>query len=119
MSKIPTIASRPAAVVAPMPWSWAAGTKCVLIMPLVVHPQMKNVPASSQKARVLAANARVDRAVRAALSALWVVLVVNSSVVTTSLEPNGRNPISEGRSRITIQTIGMSARHIKAMPRLA
>ena len=40
MSKIPTTASRPAAVVSGMPWSWADGMKWVPISPLVVAPQM-------------------------------------------------------------------------------
>src|SRR4028118_1418274 len=33
-------ASRPAAVVVPMPWSWAAGMKWVPMIPLVLAPQM-------------------------------------------------------------------------------
>ncbi len=35
-----------------MPWSCAAGTKWLLMMPFVVHPHTKNVPASSRNGRV-------------------------------------------------------------------
>ncbi len=66
MSKTPTRASRLAAVVFGMPWSCAAGMKCVPTRPLVVAPQIANPPASSQNARVLAASRRAVRAVRAA-----------------------------------------------------
>jgi hypothetical protein len=52
MSKTPTTASSPAAVVAGMPWSCAADTKWLLMIPFVVQPQTKNVPASSRKDRV-------------------------------------------------------------------
>lgn len=34
-----------------MPWSLAAGMKCVAIRPLVVIPQIAKLAASSQKAR--------------------------------------------------------------------
>ncbi len=52
MSKTPTTASSPAAVVAPIPWSWAAGTKWVPISPLVVAPQIAKPATRAQKVRV-------------------------------------------------------------------
>ena len=55
MSKSPTSASRPAAVVSAMPWSCAAGMKWVPTSPLVVAPQIAKPPASSQNGRVRAA----------------------------------------------------------------
>ena len=62
MSKMPTRASRLAAVVAAMPWSCAAGMKWVPISPLVVAPQMAKLPASSQKVPVrLATRSAVQR----------------------------------------------------------
>ena len=58
MSKMPTRASSPAAVVSGMPWSWAAGMKCVPTSPFVEIPQMAKPPASSQKTLVRAASRR-------------------------------------------------------------
>ena len=58
MSKMPTRASRPAAVVSAMPWSWADGMKWVPISPLVVAPQMAKPPARAQKVVVRAASRR-------------------------------------------------------------
>ena len=55
MSKTPTTASSPAAVVTGMPWSCAAGMKCGWTSPLVDMPQMKKPPASSQNGRCLRA----------------------------------------------------------------
>ena len=52
MSKTPIRASRPALVVAGMPWSWAAGMKWVPISPLVDQPQIQNVPKRIQKVRL-------------------------------------------------------------------
>ena len=51
ISKMPTKARSPAAVTSDMPWSIDAGIRCVPINPLVVAPQMKKLPASSQKSR--------------------------------------------------------------------
>ena len=48
MSKMPTTASRPAAVVDGIPWSWAAGTKWVWMMPLVDQPHTQKVSTSAQ-----------------------------------------------------------------------
>ena len=44
------VASSPAATVVGMPWSLAAGMKCVPISPLVVIPQIAKLAASSQNA---------------------------------------------------------------------
>ena len=44
-----------------MPWSCAAGMKWVPIRPLVLAPQMANVPASSQNMRVRAADLSAPR----------------------------------------------------------
>ena len=65
-SKMPTTASSEAAVVAGMPWSWAAGTKWVAISPLVVMPQMAKPPDSNQNVRLRDASRSTDSA-RAAL----------------------------------------------------
>jgi hypothetical protein len=59
MSKIPIRASRPAEVVAGMPWSWAAGMKWVPIRPLVDQPQTQNVRNSAQKVQVRLASRSV------------------------------------------------------------
>ena len=64
-----------------MPWSWAAGMKCVLMIPFVVHPQTKNVPASSQKVRDLMPTSRPSMASRAAAQPLWVAFCSCSSAV--------------------------------------
>ena len=62
----PTSASRPAAVVCGMPWSWAAGMKCVPTKPLVVASQMANDPVSGQNARDRTPRASPSRTARAA-----------------------------------------------------
>ena len=49
--KSPMTETRPAAMVTPMPWSCAAGTKCVHIMPLVVAPHTAKLPARIQNCR--------------------------------------------------------------------
>jgi hypothetical protein len=56
MSKRPTTASSPAAVVTGIPWSCAAGMKCGCTSPLVDIPQMKKPRASSQNGRLRAAS---------------------------------------------------------------
>ena len=48
------VASSPAATVVGMPWSLAAGMKCVPIRPLVVIPQIAKLAASSQNAGTFA-----------------------------------------------------------------
>jgi hypothetical protein len=57
MAKMPTTASRPAAVVSGMPWPWAEGMKWVATSPLVDAPQIANSTARAQKVRVRAASA--------------------------------------------------------------
>ena len=52
MSRMPITASIEAAVVAGIPWSWAAGMKCTAIRPTVVAPQTKNDAASAQNVPV-------------------------------------------------------------------
>jgi hypothetical protein len=84
------------------------GTKCVLTIPLVVQPQMKNVAASSQNGRLFIASESTLTARRAAP---W----VGESSVTVRSAPYGRRPTSEGRSRITNRTRGMSRRVIAQM----
>lgn len=66
ISKIPITASSEAAAVIGMPWSCAAGTKCVLTRPFVVAPQIAKVPASSQNGPVPAAETSARTARRAA-----------------------------------------------------
>ena len=66
MSKTPIRASRLALVVSGMPWSWAAGMKCVPISPLVDQPQIQNVPIRIQKTRERALSRSVPRAMAAA-----------------------------------------------------
>ncbi len=66
--KTPMAASSDDAVVAGMPWSWAAGVKWVHMMPLVDAPQIAYAPAISQKARVHAASPRSVSALRPAPS---------------------------------------------------
>jgi len=80
MSNRPTSASRPAAVVVGMPWSWAAGMKWVPIRPFVDAPQIAKPAASNQNARVRAANRSESIAFRAAPPAGLVG-------VTTSVAP--------------------------------
>ena len=66
MSKTPIRASSPAAVVCGMPWSWAAGMKCVPIRPFVDQPQIQNVPTRIQKTRDRRLSRSVSTASRAA-----------------------------------------------------
>ena len=49
MSKTPISASSDAAGTSPIPWSCAAGIRCVPIRPVVDAPQMKKLPVRSQK----------------------------------------------------------------------
>ena len=56
MSRMPIAASMPAAVVAAIPWSCAAGMKCTAIRPTVVAPQTKKLLASAQNVPVFTAS---------------------------------------------------------------
>ncbi len=96
-SNTPTSASRLAAVVTGMPWSCAAGMKCVPTRPAVVAPQIANDPASSQNALLRAAS-RSTRSERA--SALPSVTGAGGA----SVAPYGNRPRSAGRSRISSST---------------
>ena len=58
------VASSPAATVVGMPWSLAAGMKCVPISPLVVMPQIAKLAASSQNAGTLAPSSSPSNAAR-------------------------------------------------------
>jgi hypothetical protein len=62
MSRTPITASIPAAVVAVIPWSCAAGMKCTAISPTVVAPQTKKLAASAQKVPVRIASRRTATA---------------------------------------------------------
>jgi hypothetical protein len=103
MSNRPTSASRLAAVVVGMPWSWAAGMKWVPTSPLVVAPQIAKPPASNQKGWVRAAPRRPSTAMRAALP-------VRAGGVTISSPPYGGMPRSAGKSRSRKSTRGTTAR---------
>ena len=52
MLKMPIVASIPAPNTGDRPWSEQAAIRCVPMRPLVVAPQMKKAPASSQKSRL-------------------------------------------------------------------
>ena len=58
------VASRPAATVVGMPWSLAAGMKCVPINPLVVIPQIAKLAANSQNAGARAPSRNPSNAAR-------------------------------------------------------
>ncbi len=112
MSKAPITASRPAAVVGGIPWSWAAGMKCVWISPLVDQPQMKNVPTRIQNVAEWEASRNTRIAVRAAplpFSAPWAEggATVLSSPVSGS--PYGRRPTAAGDSASKARTNGISS----------
>jgi hypothetical protein len=89
MSKTPMSASRPAAVTWVMPWSWAAGMRCVETSPFVVAPQMKKLPASSQKVGERQAS-------RSPFTAARKGLLGRSGTGTSTAEPSGRRPICAG-----------------------
>ncbi len=110
MSKSPTTASSPAAVVTGMPWSCAAGMKCGCTSPLVDIPQMKNPPASSQNGRVFAPSTSPRTAARAAP-------VRTGSTSSAAVPPYGTTPRSRGRSRSSHATSGMTASAAAVVPR--
>ncbi len=87
MSNSPTSASSPAAVVFGMPWSCAAGMKCVPIRPFVVAPQIAKPPASSQ-------NCEVRDAIRSASIAAVAALPVRGGGTTSWSPPYGGSPTS-------------------------
>ena len=63
-SNTPIAASSPAPRTSLSPWSEQAAIRCVPIRPLVVAPQMKNAPASSQKSRTRTAPRNAPTALR-------------------------------------------------------
>ena len=79
-SKMPITASRLAAVTSAMPWSMEAGIRCVPMRPLVDAPQMKKLPARSQKSRE-----RTPR--RRPLKALTIGLPVASGALSACVAP--------------------------------
>jgi len=107
-SKIPITASRPAARTSGMPWSMHAGTRCVPTSPLVVAPQTKKLPASSQKSGLPA----LSRSTRSALaSGCW---REGTKAGMSGGAPYGSRPRSEGRSRTSSATSGKSSASTEA-----
>ena len=94
-SKTPIIASSPAAATSVSPWSTAAGIRCVPISPLVVAPQMKKLALNSQNVRDPEAYTRPSPiAVRNGFP------FAAGGAMSSSVAPNARTPIEDGRSRI-------------------
>src|SRR4051794_24682889 len=102
MSKMPTTASSPAAVVTGIPWSCADGMKCGCTRPLVEAPQIMKLTASTQNTRVRAASASPRSAVRAAPER-------TGSTSSAAVPPYGTAPTSRGRSRSSHATSGTTA----------
>ena len=92
-----------AAAVTGMPWSWAAGTKCVLTRPFVEAPQIAKVPASSQN--VPCGRRRAAPAGRAGRRRC-----TGGGFGVNSVRPVGGRPTSAGWSRSSSQTKGTTAR---------
>src|SRR4051794_12076470 len=97
------VASRPAATVVGMPWSLAAGMKCVPISPLVVIPQIAKLAASSQNAGTRAprsspSNAawKLDAGTATGTVAAW----------PAEIAPYGVKPLSCGWFRMNTTTSG-------------
>ena len=97
-SKTPITASRLAAVTSDMPWSIAAGIRCVPMSPFVVAPQTKKLAVRSQNVDVREASARPPIAARKGFCC-----TIGGSSTTA---PNGRSPISAGLSRRKSATSG-------------
>jgi hypothetical protein len=103
-----------------MPWSCAAGTKCVPISPLVVAPQIAKPATSAQKVRVRAASRSARTASRAApgrtASTPWLASCTGESPGSASSSaPYAVTPRSSGRSRRTSTTSGTTDRAAAAM----
>ena len=107
MSKMPTRASSPAAVVWGIPWSWAAGMKWVPIRPLVDQPQIQKVPSRIQKTRLDRLSRRVWTARRAGEACRTAGPAALSS---PGRSPSGRAPTSCGWSATTTRTSGTRRR---------
>lgn len=114
MSKIPTSASSPAAVVCDMPWSCAEGMKWMPMSPLVVAPQIAKASASAQKAWCRTANRSpsIARPMAPPVTSAGGTQVCGSA-------PKGRTPRSCGWSRMTSQAMGATASAATAMTREA
>jgi hypothetical protein len=104
-----------------MPWSWAAGTKCVPIRPLVVAPQIANPAISAQKVRVWEESRSAVTALLAApcctVAGIWSGSCATS--LWTSLSgcsaPYAATPRSDGSSRNRSSTRGTTARAAAAI----
>ena len=103
MSKMPIRASSPALVDAGIPWSCAAGMKCVPIRPFVDQPQIQNVPKRIQNVRLRVFSRNAPIATRAAL---W---VGGAGLGVGPLAPYAVVPMSLGWSRSSHQTKGTSS----------
>ena len=99
-SNTPTSASRLAAATSAMPWSCAAGIKCVPIRPLVESPHTKKDPDTYQKSRTLAASRNVCSVSCATLPAL------RTGGCQSGAAPYGSRPSSAGPSRKHSQITG-------------
>ncbi len=77
--------------------------------PLVVKPQTKKAPNSSQNTRCFAAQTRVSTAVLKAL------LEVGGAAATSMVAPKGRWPASDGRSGISSRMTGIRIAAAPAM----
>ena len=96
-------------VTAVNPCSIACGMRCVPTRPFEVYPQMKKLPARSQKSRFRMAT----------LSGVRRASAARSSAETVAPSPNGRAPTSAGLSRMKRSTgtlIATAANISKAMP---
>ncbi len=106
-------------MVSPMPWSCAAGTKCVPISPLVVAPQIAKPATSAQKVRVRDASRSASSASRAAFGratcGTWSDSMRRQSWGSASSAPYAVTPRSAGWSRITTSTRGTTDRAAAAM----
>src|SRR5690349_6375362 len=102
MSKIPIRASRLALVVAGMPWSWAAGMKCVPNRPLVDHPQIQKDATRHQNVRLRRNSRRIRITIRAGGS----VLGAGGATGASTSAPYAVVPASAGLSRSTSHTSG-------------
>ncbi|MNS75198.1 hypothetical protein D3C72_1087020 [compost metagenome] len=104
-SNAPIIASAEAAGTADMPKSAHRAMKWVWIRPLVDSPQIKNVPASSQKVCVRAASRSTTKGPRSVSGAGG----PDGAGAVPGSSPNAGRPTSPGRLRISAKTNTASA----------
>ncbi|MCY1330003.1 hypothetical protein D9M69_156240 [compost metagenome] len=107
-SKAPIIASADAAGTGPMPKSPQSAMKCVWIRPLVLRPQIKKVPARTQKAWVRAASRNTTNGARSVSGAGGADGCTGAAAGTS---PNAARPTSAGRLRIRPSTSTASSAH--------